>query len=184
MSICSETAVQYFEITQKKTFKRKNVAADCTHKLGSEFSHHIMVKSWGICPEVERDPLYYFIHIVILINTREIEAIMLNLSCSSFKPRNQTTHTSQHDGTRLGYTYYCTIRDVNFQTFLISYLSIFRHFSFHIFFRIKETCIKLIKYGQNMDKISILSKDRLAIPKGWIIQYLHTHVVFSNNCRV
>ena len=27
------------------------------------------------------------------------------------------------------------------------------------FFRIKETGIKLIKYGQNMDKISTVSKD-------------------------
>ena len=29
------------------------------------------------------------------------------------------------------------------------------------FFRMKETAIKLIKYGQHMDKISIVSKDRL-----------------------
>ena len=29
------------------------------------------------------------------------------------------------------------------------------------FLRIKETCIKLIKYSKNMDNISIVSKDRL-----------------------
>ena len=34
------------------------------------------------------------------------------------------------------------------------------------FLRIEETCIKLIKYSQNMDNISIVSKDRLAIGKG------------------
>ena len=34
------------------------------------------------------------------------------------------------------------------------------------FFRIKETGIELIKYGQNMDKISIVSTDRLDNGKG------------------
>ena len=34
------------------------------------------------------------------------------------------------------------------------------------FLRTKETGIKLIKYSQNMDKISIASKDRLDSGKG------------------
>ena len=34
------------------------------------------------------------------------------------------------------------------------------------FLRMKETGIKLIKYSQNMDKISIVSKDRLDSGKG------------------
>ena len=33
------------------------------------------------------------------------------------------------------------------------------------FLRIKETCIKLIKYGKNMDKIFKVFKDRLGIGK-------------------
>ena len=39
------------------------------------------------------------------------------------------------------------------------------------FFRIKETVIKLIKYGQNMDKISKVSKDML--DSGKRIQFLN-----------
>ena len=46
---------------------------------------------------------------------------------------------------------YVLYRDVSFHTLVC----------FQIFFRIKETGIKLIKYDQNMDKISLLSKDRL-----------------------
>ena len=34
------------------------------------------------------------------------------------------------------------------------------------FLRMKKTCIKLIKSGQNIDKFSIVSKDRLDNGKG------------------
>ena len=45
-------------------------------------------------------------------------------------------------------------------------MSVFRLKSDFRFFEKKETGIELKKYGQNMDKISIVSKDRLDSGKG------------------
>ena len=42
------------------------------------------------------------------------------------------------------------------------------------FWRLKETGIKLIKYGQNMDKIPIVSKEMLDSGKGLDIPLLNT----------
>ena len=52
------------------------------------------------------------------------------------------------------------------------------------FLRIKETCIKLIKYGQNMDNISIVSKDRPAIGKGLDNTSLNTVSTHLNQFRL
>ena len=52
------------------------------------------------------------------------------------------------------------------------------------FLRIKETCIKLIKYGQNMDNISIVFKDRLAIGKGLDDTSLNTVYTHLNQFRL
>ena len=45
---------------------------------------------------------------------------------------------------------------------------------FRFVFRIKETGIKLIKYGQNTNKISMISKDRLDSDKRLDIPSLNT----------
>ena len=52
------------------------------------------------------------------------------------------------------------------------------------FLRIKETDIKLIKYSQNMDKISIVSKDRLDNWKGLDNPSLNTVSTLLNQFRL
>ena len=52
------------------------------------------------------------------------------------------------------------------------------------FLRINETCIKLIKYGQNMDKILIASQDSLDSGKGLDNPCLNTVSKHQNQFRL
>ena len=52
------------------------------------------------------------------------------------------------------------------------------------FLRIKEACIKLIKYSQNMDKISIVSQGRLDSGKGLHYPSLNTVSLHLNQFRL
>ena len=66
----------------------------------------------------------------------------------------------------------------------ITGMSVFRLKSDFRFFENKETCIKLIKYSQNMDDISIVSKDRLDNGKGIDNPSLNTVSTHLNQFRL